>query len=111
MADIVAVAVSAAVGDSVGVALKAGSAAGSIIPVVFFGVMKMTYYTSQTQSIAMSAPAKFVCSTQSGADVGVCQGASTGYVAYNGASYILGLLLQIPAASLDTVLVLVGRSA
>ena len=96
----VPVTLSAGIGDSVGVVLKTASA-GDQVPVCFYGLMRMD--TAGGVTIG-----KFVIGSSGGATVVQAAGASTYYVAFGGASYILGLAMQT-ATSGDEILVLIGK--
>jgi len=98
----IAVATSAAFGDSVGIALKAAGAAGDIIPVCFHGVVKVTLGETLTIGDAVVAAG-------SGAEVfGIEAASSSQLESVAGASvYILGYLLQGGNAD-DEVLMLVS---
>lgn len=103
---VVSVIASAAIGDSVGVAMKAG-AANDIIPVLFYGIAKFL----AAGGIAAGA------AVEGGVTAGVVVPGQT-YTAgqliaykmlnYTGTRWLLGTALQT-AASGDEILVLVGR--
>ena len=95
----VAVAVSTAVGDGIGVALKAASGAGAYIPVAFSGIVKMT--VDETLAIG-----DLVISESSIAIVGV--GASTTLTINSATQKIIGCLMQAATDEADEVLVLLG---
>lgn len=102
--DLVAVTVSAAIGDGIGIALKTGSA-GDTVSVLFYGVMKLD--TSSAVTLG-----RFVCNASGGATV--VQTTAVGsddhakYVLFGGASYVLGMALQT-ATSGDEILILIGK--
>lgn len=95
----VAVAESAAVGDGIGVALKAASGAGSIIPVAFSGIVKMT--VGETLSIG-----ELILSLDSTSIAGI--GASNTLTINSVTQKILGCVMQAAAAPADELLVLLG---
>ena len=95
----VAVIASAAVGDAVGVALKAASAAGSYVPVAFSGIVKMT--AGETLSIG-----ELVLSLTSTNIAGI--GASGTLTINSATQKILGCVMQACAAPADELLVLLG---
>jgi hypothetical protein len=95
----VAVAESAAVGDAIGVALKAASGAGSYVPVAFSGIVKLT--TNETLAIG-----ELIISGTSVNVVGV--GASTTITINSATQKILGCLMQAGASDDDELLVLLG---
>jgi hypothetical protein len=95
----VAVAASTAVGDGIGVALKAASGAGSIIPVAFSGIVKMT--VDETLSIG-----ELVISESSLYIVGM--GASTTLTINSATQKIIGCVAQASTDETDEVLVLLG---
>ena len=95
----VAVASSAAVGDGIGVALKAASGVGSIIPVAFSGIVKMT--VDETLSIG-----ELVISESSLYIVGM--GASTTLTINSATQKILGCVMQASTDETDELLVLLG---
>jgi predicted RecA/RadA family phage recombinase len=95
-ADSIVVLPSAATGDGVAVAMKAASASGEVIPVVFHGVFKMT-----TTSISHIPGAGDICINS--ITTTVC--ATTGSPAN-----ALGMALQTSTAVGDKILVLIGRT-
>ena len=105
-----AVDVCAAIGDGIGVALKTPVAVGDMIPVCFYGIVKMVVGTTGVGAY-IPAIGKYV---HSDANLGVinAQGGSTNtstYKLFGGASYVLGIALQTPVAAADEFLVLVGK--
>jgi len=95
----VAVTPGAAIGDGIGVALKAASGAGAYIPVAFSGIVKMT--TAETLAIGA-----LVISNSSLAVVGM--GASTTITINSATQKILGCTMQACVAPADELLVLLG---
>jgi len=96
--DYVAVDKSAAVGDGIGVALKAAGAAGAIVPVAFSGIVKLTL--GETLTIG-----NLVISGSSITVVGM--GASTTIYINSATQHILGCVLQAGDVG-DEVLTLLG---
>ena len=95
----VAVTSGAAVGDGIGVALKAASGAGVYIPVAFSGIVKMT--TAETLAIG-----ELVISASSLAIVGI--GGSNTLTINSATQKILGCTMQACVAPADELLVLLG---
>ena len=95
----VAVTPGAAIGDGIGVALKAASGAGAYIPVAFSGIVKMT--TAETLAIGA-----LVISNSSLAVVGM--GDSTTITINSATQKILGCTMQACVAPADELLVLLG---
>jgi len=96
----VAVAESAAVGDAIGVALKAAAGAGSMVPVAFSGVVKLT--TGETLAIG-----ELVLSLTSTNIAGI--GASTTLTINSATQKILGCTMQAGLSDDgDELLVLLG---
>lgn len=95
----VAVIVSAAIGDGIGVALKAASGAGAYVPVAFSGIVKML--VNETLAIG-----DLVISNNTVTIVGV--GASNTLCINSATQKILGCLMQAAADDEDEVLVLLG---
>lgn len=99
-ADRIAVTASAAVGDSICIALKAAAAAGDIIPVMFSGVVKVL--VNETLSIG-----ELVINESTTEIVGI--GASTTLMINSATQYIAGTVLQASAADGDEILMLLGH--
>ena len=100
----ITVAHSAAYGDAVGVALRACSVTGQMIPVAFDGVVKMLAdATLAAQQIVMAA----------GSDTSkVIDGPASNSLYLNGGSaWVMGMALQAAADDEDQILVLLGRTA
>jgi len=96
----IAVTPSAAVGDGVGVALRAAAGAGSIIPVAFSGIVKLT--TAETLAIG-----ELVICSNSIAIVGM--GDSTTITINSATQKILGCIMQAGLSDDgDELLVLLG---
>ncbi len=94
------VAVTAAVGDSIGIAMKAADAAGDIIPVAFSGIVKvMAGETLVIQDIVIGFGA-----TANVASVG----ASTTLKLNSATQWIVGISLQAAAAPGDELLILLN---
>jgi len=109
-ADKIVVNPSAALADGPGVALKAASAAGEVIPVMFHGVFKCIRKNG-SQAIAMfDFVVNCITATNGATQVTKAVNASTYYKAFNGGSWMLGMALQEAAANGDYFLVLVGRT-
>jgi len=98
-ADYVAVTPSTAVGDAVGMALKAASGAGAIIPVAFSGIVKVTI----TETLTIG---NLVINASSVSVVGM--GASTTLYINSATQHILGCILQGGDDGNDEVLCLLG---
>jgi hypothetical protein len=96
---IVSVKSSAAVGDGIGVALKAATAAGDIIPVAFSGIIKMT--TDETLSIG-----NLITNKSSLYIVGM--GASDQLYINSKNSTIMGCTMQGGGDEQDELLVMLG---
>jgi len=107
------VAASTAIGDGIGVALKTPVAVGDMIPVCFYGLVKMVNAATGGSDPAALTPTigKYVMNSGlTGVFVG--QGISTNtstYKVFSGASYVLGLCLCTVAATSDEFPVLVGK--
>jgi len=104
----ISVTVSAAMGDGIGVALKAATSAGvpSRIPVLFYGAVKVTTsgtgYNAFAGSYAMNSITTTFCAlggAQDFADLSVG----------GGASHHMGMFLQTAASVGDSVVLLVGK--
>jgi len=95
----VAVIVSAAAGDGIGIALKAASGAGSYIPVAFSGIVKLT--VDETLAIG-----DLVINQDSVSIVGI--GASTTLTINSATQKILGCIMQASTDESDELLVLLG---
>ena len=98
----------AAIGDSVGIALREATAAGvpSRIPVLFYGIAKVTF----TPTVAMgefamnlAAPTTFTAGMDNTITVATCAWGG-------GASYIMGMTLQATGGAADNALLLVGKT-
>jgi len=103
----VAVTTAAAVGDGIGVALKAGSA-GSYIPVCTYGLIKMTCANATAITIGDFVMNSAESGVIGGAHVNA-KGTSTNVKLFGGSSYVLGMALQTSTAISDEILVLVGK--
>jgi len=107
-----AVTVAAACGDGIGIALKAPVAVGDPVPVLFYGLMKLTAcYGGAAATTGKISIGSFVMNS---AVAGVCGGSMAETTLQSlacGASYILGLALQSATATSDEILVLVGKTA
>jgi len=101
----VAVTVAAAVGDAIGVILKAPVVEGEHIPVLFYGVMKLT----QSSVGDTTTVGEFVMNSANSGFVHMAVPLWSGLVLGGGASYILGMALQTTTANGDEILVLVGK--
>ena len=107
----VSVIVSAAIGDGVGIALRAATGAGvpSRIPVIFYGIVKAT--TSGLAAVYHAIAGSFACNSitttctaLAGAEIW------TDLKVGGGASYIMGMWLQTAPAAGDEALLLVGKT-
>ena len=105
----ISVTASTALGDGVGIALRAASAAGapSRIPVLFYGVVKVacdgTGHEAATGVFAINS----ITTTYATAATNVVANLTV----FSGASYIMGMWLQTAAAKGDECLMLVGKTA
>ena len=96
---------SAAWGDAIGVALRACTVTGQMIPVAFDGVVKLL-------ADATLAAQQLVCSA--GSDTSKIIDAPTSVnlmLGDNGTAWVLGVSLQAAADDEDQILVLLGRGA
>jgi hypothetical protein len=108
----ISVTASSALGDGIGIALRASTSAGapSRIPVLFRGIIKMatsglvTAHGAVSGSFAINSITT-TCTALGGAEV------YARLVAGGGASYIMGMWLQTAAAAGDECLLLVGKSS
>ena len=97
---------SAAIGDGIGIALKAATAAGapSRIPVLFRGIAKVLV------DAVGATTGVFAVNNVTTAFGNAATNVVTDLVLFGGASYIMGLFLQTGAAGSE-VLLLVGKTA
>ena len=94
--------VNAAVGDSIGVALRS-AASGQMVPVAFGGIVKMIV----GGTLALGAP---VITEGDGSSAVIDTGTSVDImIGDNGTQRILGLTLQAGVTLADEILVLLGR--
>jgi hypothetical protein len=106
------VTVAAAVGDGVAVALKTPVAVGDMIPLCFYGLVKMVNCASGDDSAAlMPTIGKFVMNSAALGVQGYRTLLTTNMALFTGASAcnILGLCLQTCTAVSDEFAVLVGK--
>lgn len=103
----ISVAASTALGDGVGIALRAATdtAVPGRIPVLFYGIAKC----KQDQGGATITEGGFVINSLTTTVSGTGGVATTNLVLFGGASYILGMALQTTTADADEFLVLVGK--
>jgi len=94
-----ATAAAGTIGDGIGVALKAAAGAGSMIPVAFSGIVKMT--VDETLAIG-----DLVLSQNSVTITGI--GSSANLAINSGTQKILGCLMQASTNESDELLVLLG---
>jgi hypothetical protein len=101
-----------AIGDGVGVALKAatGTGAPTRIPVLFYGVVKLSSVATSTVTTGTFCMNNTTTTYSFGASMGLDTDITT-LVIGGGASYIMGMALQGHAYSAlgDEILVLVGK--
>lgn len=108
----ISVTVSAAFGDGIGIALKAATGAGapSRIPVLFYGIVKVTAGQSGTVVTSGTFCTNSITTTYACGDgFGLSQYSTL--VVGGGASYVMGMALQTTAAGTDEFLMLVGKTA
>jgi len=99
----VTVTTNAAWGDSIGVALRAVSGAGKMVPVAFAGVVKLL-------ADATLALGQQVCNQAAGGNKIIDTPTSANIkLGDNGTAYVLGIALQAAADDEDEILVLLGR--
>jgi len=103
----ISVVASAALGDGVGIALRASASAGvpERIPVLFYGGIKTTRSNGDTNITSGNFVMNSITTTVT--DVGTMAIASL--EGFGGASHILGMALQTTTADADEILVLVGK--
>jgi hypothetical protein len=104
----ISVIVSAALGDGIGIALKASSGAGapSRIPIIFYGVAKVTMTAASVSGeFAMN---NTTTTFSAGGDIGTFVFANL--AVGGGGSYVMGMLLQTTGGA-DECLMLVGKTA
>jgi len=103
----VSVAASTAMGDGIGVALRAATdtAVPERIPVLFYGGIKTTRSNGSTNITSGNFVMNSITTTVT--DVGTMAIASLD--GFGGASHILGMALQTTTADSDEILVLVGK--
>ena len=105
----VSVIVSAAIGDGIGIALRASTGAGApkSIPILFYGIAKVacdgTGHEAATGIFAVNS----ITTTYATADTNVIGNLVLG----GGSSYIMGMWLQTVATKGDEALLLVGKTA
>lgn len=107
----ISVAASTATGDGIGIALKAASGAGapSRIPVLFYGIAKVTSSAIANYYLIAGSFAMNNTTTTFMAHSAI---AYTVTVAGGGASYVMGLCLQgVSGGTGDEVLLLVGKTS
>ena len=104
-ADYIGVAITAAAGDAVGMALKAASAAGDIIPVAFLGVVKATVHSTTAIGNLLSNSITTVTSVVPLAYT------SDKLLINGGTAHVLGTALQTGAVPGDSILVHLGLKA
>jgi hypothetical protein len=108
----ISVIVSAALGDGIGIALRASTGAGAPtrIPILFYGVCKVT--TTANVSAMGEFFMNHSTTTFSGATgCGTVQYAATCLKVAGGGSYIMGMALQADAAGSGEILLLVGKTS
>jgi len=99
----VSVIASAAAGDSIGVALRAGVVTGQYIPVAFKGVIKIL--TGATLALGLQVQSDGTDSSQM-VDTGTSANIMLGE---DGSQIVMGLTLQEATNDEDEILVLLGR--
>ena len=103
----VPVAVSALCGDAIGMAMKTPVAIGDMIPVLFYGVAKVT--TAYADTSLKPYIGSFLMNSTATTVTGVGALVLANLELFTGASYILGMALQTPGATADEILALVGK--
>lgn len=105
----ISVITSAALGDGIGIALRASTGAGvpGRIPVLFYGACKVTF-TAAATAMGEFCMNNTTTTFTAGADLGTFVYANL--VAGGGASYVMGMLLQGTDASGEGI-ILVGKTA
>ncbi len=107
----ISVAVSSALGDGFGIALKAATGAGapSRIPIILFGIVKVSLTASHTALCGALVMNNTTTTYSTGASLGTLKWSN--FAA--GASHIMGITLQAgggpAAARSDEILICVGR--
>ena len=108
------VTMSSALGDGVGVAVRAALAAGDVIPVLFYGMFKFIVHWA-TVSTPVGFGSFVVNSITTTVVSTVCAGwnnaSATCSAVLGGGSFILGMCVQKQAVSNDEALILVGKTA
>jgi hypothetical protein len=105
----ISVAVSTALGDGVGIALKASTGAGAPtrIPILFYGIIKVacsgTGHEATTGLFAINSITTTYATSETNTVANLVFG--------GGASYIMGMWLQTAAAVADEALLLVGKTS
>lgn len=105
----ISVAASAAIGDGVGIALRAASGAGAPtrIPILFQGVAKVTFTPAVAAGefcMNLAAPTTFTAGADNTSTVATM-------VWGGGASYMMGMVLQSTGGAADEALILVGKTS
>jgi len=95
-------------GDGWGVAMKTESTAGVAVPVVVYGLYKMT--TSNGTSTVVTQGSFVMNSVATGISV-MGSTATTNLKTFNGTSYILGMAMQSSTANGDSIVVFIGKAA
>ena len=104
----ISVAVSAAIGDGVGIALRESTGAGApkSIPVLFYGIAKVTFtpvVAAGEYAMNLAAPTTFTAGGDNTSTLATL-------VLGGGASYVMGLVIQATGGAADEALLLVGKT-
>lgn len=106
----ITVAAGAALGDSWGVAVKAAAAAGDPVPILVYGLYKMTVDNGTGQPVqgefVMNSLTTTVTSTE---DCGFTASTSAAMTT-TGGSYLLGMAMQSATADADELVIFIGKS-
>jgi len=98
-------------GDGWGVALKASAAAGDPVPILVFGLYKMTTSNGSGNPVqgefVMNSTTIYVTSTE---DCGFTYD-TLAAMDVGGASYLLGMAMQTATATGDEIIIFVGKAA